>query len=116
MFNLKRPTFFCPVCGHELASISPDAERHLECRNCCAELVLDFKYFWLYRLLCILGAILIAYYQKLQGPIFVFGAVIYNLVLFFVGSRFLLPLFPIEIKIETPTFTRIDIEGRGRHR
>ena len=105
----EKPQFICPVCGNRLPTIESTVDLHLDCRACGAELVLDFKYFWFFRLLCALGAVLLAYYQKLEGPIFVVVALIYNLILFFVGARTILPFFPQEIRVFSPPFTTLRI-------
>ena len=114
MFYKEPPRFNCPVCTERLPPAKPARDRRLRCPVCGAELIFDFKYFWGYRLICALASIFIAQSQKLEGPIFVAAALIYFMVFFIVGARYLLPLFPFYIRIFTPPFITLGINNKRR--
>lgn len=109
MFNTTKPDFSCPICGARLNTVEPDKDRRLDCEKCGSTLVLEFRYFWLYRFLCFIAAISVAYFQNLEGFVFLFALVIYNFIFFFIGARTILPLFPMEIRTATSNLTAIDI-------
>jgi hypothetical protein len=113
MFPKERPEFHCPVCAYaRLPDPEPDNDLRIECPSCGTQLVYDFKYFWGYQLLCVVAAVLVAFEQRLEGPIFVLGALFYYAVLFFGVSRFILPLLPLYVKVYGPRFTTLQINKK----
>jgi hypothetical protein len=110
VFYKQRPHFHCPVCRNELPPLEPGDDRHVKCGVCGTSLVYDFKYFWFYRLIGALVAIIVAYLQKLQGPFFVVAALFYFFFFCITGAKYLLPLFPIYVKVAQSQYTILHID------
>jgi hypothetical protein len=85
----------------------------VNCPGCGTALEYDVKYFWVYQVICAVGAISIAYRQGLVGPMFVLAGLLYYAVFFFGGARYLPPVFPLHVKVSTSSFTTLDIH-KGR--
>jgi hypothetical protein len=82
----------------------------VKCRGCGTALEYDVKYFWVYQIICAVGAILIVYKQRLGGPMFVLAGLLYYAVFFFGGAGYLPPVFPLYVKVSASSFTTLDIE------
>lgn len=111
MLYRQRAHFYCPACRNELPPLHPEDERHVTCTICRTKLAYDFRYFWAYRLICALAAGVVAYLQHLRGPIFVFVALVYNLLLFVGGAKYILVMFPMYVKVAQPEYTTLDLNG-----
>src|SRR6266496_2512192 len=115
MFYKQRPGFDCLVCGKELPIREPTSDRHLECSACGAELVYDFRYFWFYKLICILAAVFLAYLQKSEGFVVLFFDVAYFLLFYLlIGPRYVLPLLPFQVRVFSTSFTALGISKAPR--
>src|SRR5947209_1094397 len=110
MFYKYRPTFYCPTCRKRLPDREPDDDMKVKCPGCGTALEYDVKYFWVYQVICAVGAIFIAYKQRLEGPMLVLAGLFYYVVFSFGGARYLPPVFPLYVKVSTSTFTTLDID------
>jgi hypothetical protein len=91
----------CPACGTHLPCPKTSAAGlHLRCPACRTNLVLEFKYMWVYSLICLVGAATISHVQGLDGPLFVMLALVYAGVLVIIGTQVLLPFFPIQVRLD----------------
>ena len=88
----------CPVCHSRSVEFDLTAGRHVRCRNCDAELLIKFKYYILYVLISVLGALLVARLQGLEGPIFVGGALLYAVVFLAAGFFVVVRVFPVKVE------------------
>jgi hypothetical protein len=82
--------------------------RHVQCSECGADLVIRFKYYTLYVLICVLGALFFAHFRGLQGPVFIGGALIYLAVLLVVGLFIVVRFFPLKVGLnDKPAITKL---------
>jgi hypothetical protein len=110
VFSNDHLAFYCPVCTKGLPDREPDDGMKVNCPACGTALEYDVKYFWIYQIICAAGAILIAYKQKLAGPMFVLAGLLYYAVFFFGGARYLPPVFPLCVKASDSRFTTLGID------
>lgn len=89
----------CPVCFNHSVALDLSSGRHVRCPECGAELVLKFRYYTVYVLISVLGALLLAHFQRLDGPLFVGGALLYFVVLLTVGFFIVVRLFPLKVEL-----------------
>jgi hypothetical protein len=97
----------CPACGKSLPTIGES--RHLQCSSCRTNLVIGFKYHWLYTTICIAGGLAAAYAQKLDEPLFALSALIYAALFLVLGTRILLPHFPLKVEVARDHIQKLGI-------
>jgi hypothetical protein len=95
--HLSSARLSCPACGMRLLHIHDS--RSFKCPTCEADLVVGFKYNWLYVAICLGGGLIAARVQNLGEPVFVVCALIYSAILLILGARVLLPYFPQKVEL-----------------
>jgi DNA-directed RNA polymerase subunit RPC12/RpoP len=88
----------CPACSKRSVALDLSGGRYVQCPECGADLVIKLKYYTLYVLTCILGALLLSQLKGLHGPFFV-GATLIYMAVFLVAGAFLLRLCPLKLEL-----------------
>jgi len=105
----------CPACHAGLGL--PDAVGSpIVCRECGKELVVKYKYYRLCLVIAYALGFLVAYIQKLEGPILFGAVVIYGLVIFLGLGYLVLPLLPHELKVASSHVQGLGIQDDNRKR
>jgi hypothetical protein len=108
LLELRR--FTCPSCGESVRFHgNPSSSIRFPCSRCSAELILGFKYHWVFVALCVGIAVLLASLQGFEEPLFVLRCLIGASVILILGTRVLLPFFPMKVRLDRTRIQTIRI-------
>jgi hypothetical protein len=79
----------------------------VRCPGCGTELVIKFKYYSVLVLASLLGSLLLAHFQRLEGPIFVGGALLYAAGFLLVGLFLVVRVFPLTVEVDKHSATQL---------
>ena len=105
----------CPAC-HAGLGLTDAVGSPIVCRECGKELVIKYKYYRLCLVIAYALGFLVAYIQKLEGPILFGAVVIYGLVIFLGLGYLVLPLLPHELKVASSHVQGLGIQDDKRKR
>jgi predicted RNA-binding Zn-ribbon protein involved in translation (DUF1610 family) len=92
-------TDICPVCQAGLGLTEEEVTFPVACPNCGTQLMVRPKYYRLYVVVsCALG-FLVAYIQKLEGPLLFGASLLYTLAILLGLGYWVLPFLPQELKV-----------------